>query len=45
MGDAFNEVLDDLCSRFLLNVPEEEREDVIRLCFQGELLKEPHVQP
>ncbi|XP_014259957.1 uncharacterized protein LOC106672780 [Cimex lectularius] len=30
-------VLDDLCSRFIINVPEEERNDLIRLCFQIEL--------
>ena len=32
-----NELLGDLCSRFLLNVPEEEKTDMIRLCFQIEL--------
>uniref|UniRef100_H2ZAC7 m7GpppN-mRNA hydrolase n=1 Tax=Ciona savignyi TaxID=51511 RepID=H2ZAC7_CIOSA len=30
-------VLDDLCSRFLLNIPSQEREDMVRLCFQIEL--------
>nr|XP_002130621.1 m7GpppN-mRNA hydrolase [Ciona intestinalis] len=30
-------VLDDLCSRFLLNIPSQEKEDMIRLCFQIEL--------
>ncbi|XP_032220585.1 m7GpppN-mRNA hydrolase [Nematostella vectensis] len=29
-------VLDDLCSRFLINIPDEERKDVVRLCFQVE---------
>ncbi|KAH7956699.1 m7GpppN-mRNA hydrolase [Rhipicephalus sanguineus] len=31
------EILDDLCSRFIINIPEEERKDPIRLCFQVEL--------
>lgn len=31
------EILDDLCSRFIINIPEEEREDPVRLCFQVEL--------
>ncbi|BES97306.1 unnamed protein product [Nesidiocoris tenuis] len=30
------DVLDDLCSRFIINVPEEERKNVIRICFQIE---------
>ena len=30
-------VLDDLCCRFLLHVPSEERDDAVRLCFQVEL--------
>ena len=30
-------VLDDLCSRFLLNIPESEKNDMIRLCFHIEL--------
>lgn len=30
------EVLDDLCSRFIINVPEVERKDVVRICFQIE---------
>ncbi|WAR00760.1 DCP2-like protein, partial [Mya arenaria] len=30
-------VLDDLCSRFIINVPEEERQDLIRIFFQIEL--------
>lgn len=30
------DVLDDLCSRFIINVPEEERSDLIRICFQIE---------
>ncbi|KAK2559283.1 m7GpppN-mRNA hydrolase [Acropora cervicornis] len=29
-------VLEDLCSRFLINIPEEERRDIVRLCFQIE---------
>lgn len=32
-----NLVLDDLCSRFLLNIPQQEKEDMVRLCFQIEL--------
>nr|CAG4638508.1 EOG090X07NG [Cyclestheria hislopi] len=31
------DILDDLCSRFIVNVPEEERKDLVRLCFQIEL--------
>ncbi|XP_071450202.1 m7GpppN-mRNA hydrolase [Hetaerina americana] len=31
------EILDDLSSRFIINVPEEERKDIVRLCFQVEL--------
>lgn len=31
------EVLDDLCSRFLLNIPSQEKDDMVRLCFQIEL--------
>ncbi|XP_076824629.1 m7GpppN-mRNA hydrolase-like [Clavelina lepadiformis] len=30
-------VLDDLCSRFLLNIPQSEKEDMIRFCFQIEI--------
>ncbi|CAN7984768.1 unnamed protein product [Ixodes hexagonus] len=30
-------MLDDLASRFIINIPEEERRDPIRLCFQIEL--------
>ena len=30
-------VLDDLCSRFLLNIPQTEKNDMIRFCFQIEL--------
>lgn len=30
-------ILDDLASRFIINIPEEERKDPIRLCFQIEL--------
>nr|XP_018906093.1 PREDICTED: m7GpppN-mRNA hydrolase isoform X1 [Bemisia tabaci] len=31
------DILDDLGSRFIINVPIEERQDLIRLCFQVEL--------
>ncbi|OAD60243.1 m7GpppN-mRNA hydrolase, partial [Eufriesea mexicana] len=31
------DILDDLSSRFIINVPEEERKDLIRICFQIEL--------
>jgi len=31
------DVLNDLCSRFIINVPEEERKDLIRILFQVEL--------
>ena len=30
-------VLDDLCSRFLLNIPTHEKDNMVRLCFQIEL--------
>ncbi|XP_060071150.1 m7GpppN-mRNA hydrolase-like [Ylistrum balloti] len=30
-------VLDDLCSRFIINIPDEERQDLIRIFFQIEL--------
>ncbi|KYM79586.1 mRNA-decapping enzyme 2 [Atta colombica] len=30
-------ILDDLSSRFIINVPEEERKDLVRICFQVEL--------
>ena len=30
-------ILDDLCSRFIINIPEEERTDLIRIFFQIEL--------
>lgn len=32
-----SEVLDDLCSRFILHIPSEERDNAIRVCFQIEL--------
>ncbi|KAF3420005.1 hypothetical protein E2986_04885 [Frieseomelitta varia] len=32
-----SDILDDLSSRFIINVPEEERRDLIRICFQVEL--------
>lgn len=35
--DIPNSTLDDLCSRFLLNIPATEKHDMIRLCFQIEL--------
>ncbi|KAI5696111.1 hypothetical protein M8J76_015581 [Diaphorina citri] len=31
------DILDDLSSRFVINIPHEERGDVIRICFQMEL--------
>uniref|UniRef100_A0A1B6I4Q5 m7GpppN-mRNA hydrolase n=1 Tax=Homalodisca liturata TaxID=320908 RepID=A0A1B6I4Q5_9HEMI len=31
------DVLNDLCSRFIINVPEEERKDLVRILFQVEL--------
>ncbi|XP_050537158.1 m7GpppN-mRNA hydrolase [Daktulosphaira vitifoliae] len=31
------EILDDLSCRFIINVPEEERQNLIRICFQIEL--------
>ncbi|XP_011499101.1 PREDICTED: m7GpppN-mRNA hydrolase [Ceratosolen solmsi marchali] len=31
------DILDDLSSRFIINIPEEERKDHIRICFQIEL--------
>ncbi|XP_041914511.1 m7GpppN-mRNA hydrolase isoform X5 [Alosa sapidissima] len=36
-GDIPNGVLDDLCSRFILHIPSEERDNAIRVCFQIEL--------
>ncbi|KAK6643863.1 hypothetical protein RUM43_000126 [Polyplax serrata] len=32
-----SEILDDLSSRFIVNIPEEEKREPIRLCFQVEL--------
>ncbi|GIY75467.1 m7GpppN-mRNA hydrolase [Caerostris darwini] len=32
-----NDLLNDLSSRFIINIPEEERSDLVRLCFQIEL--------
>nr|CAG4644399.1 EOG090X0GLS [Lepidurus arcticus] len=32
-----SDILDDLGSRFIINVPEEERKDLVRVCFQVEL--------
>ena len=34
-----NDILDDLASRFIINVPDEERQNLIRICFQIELGK------
>ncbi|XP_046624883.1 m7GpppN-mRNA hydrolase [Neodiprion virginianus] len=31
------DILDDLRSRFIINVPEEEKKDLVRICFQIEL--------
>lgn len=31
------DILDDLASRFIINVPDEERSNFIRICFQIEL--------
>ena len=31
------DILDDLGSRFIINVPEGQRDDVIRICFQVSL--------
>ncbi|XP_048875724.1 m7GpppN-mRNA hydrolase isoform X1 [Brienomyrus brachyistius] len=36
-GEIPNSVLDDLCSRFILHIPSEERDNAIRVCFQIEL--------
>ncbi|XP_026864865.2 m7GpppN-mRNA hydrolase isoform X1 [Electrophorus electricus] len=36
-GEIPNGVLDDLCSRFILHIPSEERDNAIRVCFQVEL--------
>ncbi|XP_063066462.1 m7GpppN-mRNA hydrolase isoform X4 [Engraulis encrasicolus] len=36
-GEIPNGVLDDLCSRFILHIPSEERDNAIRVCFQIEL--------
>ncbi|KAJ2720588.1 mRNA-decapping enzyme subunit 2 [Coemansia sp. Benny D115] len=33
---TFSEVLDDLASRFIINVPEEELQEIERICFQIE---------
>ncbi|KAJ2162372.1 mRNA-decapping enzyme subunit 2 [Coemansia sp. RSA 552] len=33
---SFAEVLDDLASRFIINVPEEELQEIARICFQIE---------
>ncbi|XP_008322581.1 m7GpppN-mRNA hydrolase [Cynoglossus semilaevis] len=35
--DIPSDVLDDLCSRFILHIPSEERDNAIRVCFQIEL--------
>lgn len=31
------DVIDDLCSRFIINIPPEERSDLVRVCFHIEL--------
>ncbi|XP_046966461.1 m7GpppN-mRNA hydrolase [Vanessa cardui] len=31
------EILDDLCSRFIINLPQEDRGNLVRICFQIEL--------
>uniref|UniRef100_A0A8C6ZFM6 m7GpppN-mRNA hydrolase n=1 Tax=Nothoprocta perdicaria TaxID=30464 RepID=A0A8C6ZFM6_NOTPE len=36
-ADIPSSVLDDLCSRFILHIPSEERDNAIRVCFQIEL--------
>ncbi|KAK9967912.1 hypothetical protein ABG768_002275 [Culter alburnus] len=36
-GEIPNGLLDDLCSRFILHIPSEERDNAIRVCFQIEL--------
>ncbi|XP_076875799.1 m7GpppN-mRNA hydrolase [Brachyhypopomus gauderio] len=36
-GEIPSGVLDDLCSRFILHIPSEERDNAIRVCFQVEL--------
>ncbi|XP_076171952.1 decapping mRNA 2 isoform X1 [Ptiloglossa arizonensis] len=36
-SSSWSGILSDLCSRFIINVPEEERKDLIRICFQIEL--------
>lgn len=37
VGGVPTAILDDLCARFLLNVPNETRADPVRVCFQVEL--------
>lgn len=32
-----NDVLNDICFRFLINIPEDEKSSIIRICFQIEL--------
>lgn len=36
-GEIPRGLLDDLCSRFILHIPSEERDNAIRVCFQIEL--------
>ncbi|XP_033871836.1 m7GpppN-mRNA hydrolase [Acipenser ruthenus] len=36
-GEIPSGLLDDLCSRFILHIPSEERDNAIRVCFQIEL--------
>ncbi|KAJ2842071.1 mRNA-decapping enzyme subunit 2, partial [Coemansia erecta] len=33
---TFAEIMDDLASRFIINVPEEELQEIARICFQIE---------
>lgn len=37
MPDIPEDVVDDLCSRFIINIPTEERSDLVRVCFHIEL--------
>lgn len=32
-----SDILDDICFRFLVNLPEDQKRDPIRVCFQAEL--------
>lgn len=37
LGSIPEDVVDDLCSRFIINIPQEERSDLVRVCFHIEL--------